>query len=78
MVKKAKETVVVLRGNAEEVVESDETTPDIDELRAIAEMEGGGDIKWTVFRTSDVGNKKSGYCGTLSTGDVSFQKIAEE
>jgi hypothetical protein len=78
MAKKAKDTVVVLRGNAEEVVESDETTPDIDELRAIAEMEGGGDIKWTVFRTSDVGNKKSGYCGTLSTGDVSFQKIAEE
>ena len=55
-----------------------EITPDIDELRALAEMEGGGDVKWTVFRTSDVGDKKAGYCGTLSTGDVSFQKVAEE
>lgn len=78
MARKTKDTVVVLRGAAEETDLGDETAPDNDELRAIAEMEGGGDVKWTVFRTSDVGNKKSGYCGTLSTGDVTFQKIAEE
>lgn len=78
MAKKRNETVVVLRGGDSDTPEIDADTPDMDELRAIAELEGGGDVKWTVFRTSDVGNKKSGYCGTLSTGDVTYQKIAEE
>jgi hypothetical protein len=74
----AKKKQVLVIQDADDAPADEETAPDIDELRAIAEMEGGGDIKWTVFRTSDIGNKKSGYCGTLSTGDVSFQKIAEE
>ena len=56
----------------------DESPPDMDELRAISEMEGGSDVKWVVMRTSDRGNKKAGYCGTLSTGDVTFEKVAEE
>jgi hypothetical protein len=57
---------------------SDENPPDNDELRAIAEMEGGSDIKWTVTRTSDFGNKRAGYVGTLTTGDVSMETIANE
>jgi hypothetical protein len=75
--KKAAQQFVLVEPAAEGEVEP-ETPPDQDELRAIAEMEGGSDIKWTVTRTSDFGNKRAGYVGTLTTGDVSMETIANE
>lgn len=78
MAKKAtKEQVIFVRGM--EAGDSDpETEVDQDELRALTEMDGGSDVKWTVMRTSDTGDKKAGFCGELTTGDLSMAKIAEE
>jgi hypothetical protein len=75
--KKAAQQFVIVEPAAEGELDA-ETPPDQDELRAIAEMEGGSDIKWTVTRTSDFGNKRAGYVGTLTTGDVSMETIANE
>jgi hypothetical protein len=78
MAKRApKEQVLVVRG-MDTGEDEPEIPPDDDELRAIAAMDGGSDVKWTVMRTSDHGEKKAGFCGELSTGDVSMAKIAEE
>jgi hypothetical protein len=75
--KKQNQQFVIVEPAADGELEP-ETPPDQDELRAIAEMEGGSDIKWTVTRTSDFGNKRAGYVGTLTTGDVSMETIANE
>ena len=46
---------------------------DVDELRAIAELEGNSDVKWRVERTTN----PMGFCGTLSSAEVSFERIQE-
>jgi hypothetical protein len=76
--KKAPQQFVIVEPTNEGESEAESPPPDQDELRAIAEMEGGSDIKWTVTRTSDFGNKRAGYVGTLTTGDVSMETIANE
>lgn len=56
--------------------EAEEVNPD--ELRALAELDSGNEAKWVVTRLSDIGAKKAGYCGELSTGELSNAKVAEE
>jgi hypothetical protein len=58
------------------VDDGEEVNPD--ELRALAELDSGNEAKWVVTRLSDIGAKKAGYCGELSTGELSNAKVAEE
>lgn len=55
-----------------------EDEPDPDELRALRELGAGSDVRWTVFRQSDMGGKRAGHCGTLSTSELTLDRIASE
>lgn len=47
---------------------------DDDVLRALTELEGADEITWTVTRLSE---PNSGYCGDMSTVEISKRRIAE-
>lgn len=66
---------VHLEGGALEV---DEDAQDPDELRALAELNAGSDVKWSIHRVSDMGGKRPGYCGALTTAELTLDRIATE
>jgi hypothetical protein len=59
-------------------VEVDEDAQDPDELRALAELNAGSDVKWSIHRVSDMGGKRPGYCGALTTAELTLDRIATE
>jgi hypothetical protein len=67
--------VVHLEGGTLEV---DEDAQDPDELRALAELNAGSDVKWSIHRVSDMGGKRPGYCGALTTAELTLDRIATE
>lgn len=60
------------------IVEVDEDAQDPDELRALAELNAGSDVKWSIHRVSDMGGKRPGYCGALTTAELTLDRIAAE
>lgn len=67
-----------LVGNDTSQLQTDENDVDKDELRALAELDSGSGIKWSVHRVSDMGGKLPGYCGSLTTAELSLDRIASE
>lgn len=45
-----------------------------DLLRALTELEGSGDVRWQIYRTSA---PNAGYVCTLSTAELSMERVAE-
>lgn len=75
---KGSETIVRIVGSEESNVQTDENEADPDELRAIAELNSGSGVKWSVHRVSSMGGKEPGYCGSLTTAELSMERLATE
>jgi hypothetical protein len=54
----------------------DEVMDDADEIRALSELDGSGDVKWNVHRTMPAAG--AGWVGVLSTSELSLERIAQE
>lgn len=73
----AKKRVVTTTEEHLEGIDSEETPPeklDDDVIRALVELEGSDEITWTVTRVSE---PNSGFCGEMSTVELSKRRIAE-
>lgn len=61
----------------QEIDEEEASTPteplDSDEIRALTDLEGAGEVTWSVHRTSQPG---AGFMGELSTAELSHSNIA--
>jgi hypothetical protein len=70
----------VLQQNAAEIVLNsefeDEGTDDADEIRALSELDGSGDVRWNIHRTMPASG--AGWVGVLSTSELSLERIAQE
>jgi hypothetical protein len=76
----AREAAVLVLGesNPDGIVETDPDAQDPDELRALAELNAGSDVKWAIHRVSDMGGKRPGYCGALTTAELTLDRVATE
>lgn len=54
----------------------EEGTDDADEIRALSELDGSGDVRWNIHRTMPAAG--AGWVGVLSTGELSLERIAQE
>src|SRR5271163_2304537 len=54
----------------------DEVIDDADEIRALSELDGSGDVRWNIERKMPAAT--AGWVGVLSTSELSLERIAQE
>lgn len=75
--RKTAQTIRIVDAPQEVLIDETDDT-DTDELRALAEIDGSQEVRWSVYRTVGIPGQDPGWVGSFNSGELTMEHLAAE